>query len=163
MATDGHNTGRAQAGKSLPDLEHFATYCQEELGIDTTTPEWQGAAATVFCSLKSILAGARDNARERMALRKKEGKALNGEPGYGFRMIGRKGRRKKVPDPEERRVMAALVRWRREGYTFEEIYRHLRDYKVKTRAGREWSLKRIQRAYQAAVRTAMVPAGPDGG
>lgn len=57
--------------------------------------------------------------------------------------------------------MAALVRWRREGYTFEEMYRHLRDSKVKTRAGREWSLKRIQRAYQAAVRTGMVPAGPD--
>ncbi len=58
--------------------------------------------------------------------------------------------------------MAALVRWRREGYTFEEIYRHLRDYKVKTRTGREWSLKRIQQAYQAAVKTGMVPAGPGG-
>jgi hypothetical protein len=98
-----------------------------------------------------------------MALRKKEGKAVNGEPGYGFRMIGRRGRRKKVPDPEERRVMAALVRWRREGYTFEEIYRHLREYKVKTRAGREWSLKRIQRAYLAAVRTGTAAAVLDPG
>lgn len=69
-------------------------------------------------------------------------------PGYGWRYIRTKGgKRKRVPDEEERVVMQKIVKWKLAGSSWEEIYFHLLRYRVKTREGTEWSMQRVQRAF----------------
>ena len=75
----------------------------------------------------------------------------NGYAGYGFKLRGSKGRRTKVPDPKEQQVMRWIVEQRQAGSTWEAIYFDLLRRRERTRAGREWSVSRIRRAYGAEV------------
>lgn len=58
-----------------------------------------------------------------------------------------------VPDPDERAIMRQIVNWRSEDppYSWESIYWHLREQKVTTADGFEWSVGRIRRAYKAEL------------
>jgi hypothetical protein len=56
-----------------------------------------------------------------------------------------------------------IIRYRREGYSWGELYRHLRENGVLTAKGKPWSIMRIRRVYQAVVKGGMVPAGLHGG
>src|SRR5262249_27377526 len=75
----------------------------------------------------------------------------NGHPGYGFKLRGSKGRRTVVPDPKEQQVMRWIVEQRQAGWTWEAIYYDLLRRRERTRAGHEWSVSRIRRAYAAEV------------
>jgi DNA invertase Pin-like site-specific DNA recombinase len=82
--------------------------------------------------------------------RRAEGKLLNGSAGPGWRLVGRAGSRRKVPDLAERKVIRLIVGWRLASYTWESIWMCLIRRGVKTRAGMEWSVSRIKRAFAAA-------------
>jgi hypothetical protein len=75
----------------------------------------------------------------------------NGYAGYGFKLRGPKGHRTKVPDAKEQEVMRWIVEQRQAGWTWERIYFDLLRRKERTRAGHEWSVSRIRRAYAAEV------------
>jgi hypothetical protein len=75
----------------------------------------------------------------------------NGHPGYGFKLRGPKGHRTKVADLHEQQVMRWIVEQRQAGWTWERIYLDLSRRGERTRAGREWSVSRIRRAYAAEV------------
>jgi hypothetical protein len=75
----------------------------------------------------------------------------NGHAGYGFKLRGAKGRRTKVPDPKEQQVMRWIAEQRQAGWSWERIYLELAKRKERTRAGKEWSVSRIRRAYAAEV------------
>ena len=76
---------------------------------------------------------------------------MNGHAGYGFKLRGSKGRRTKVPDAKEQQVMRWIVEQRQTGWTWEAIYFDLLRRGESTRAGREWSVSRIRRAYTAEI------------
>jgi hypothetical protein len=71
----------------------------------------------------------------------------NQHPGYGFRLIGPPGRRRRVVDETERQVMARIVELRKLGKSWEQIAVELLQAKVVARTGREWSASRVRRAY----------------
>jgi hypothetical protein len=77
--------------------------------------------------------------------------STNGHAGYGFKLRGPKGRRTKVPDLKEQQIMRWIVEQRQAGSTWERIYLDLSRRGIRTRAGREWSVSRIRRAYAAEV------------
>jgi DNA invertase Pin-like site-specific DNA recombinase len=119
-----------------------------DLGLSPQTPEGRAVGAALRaladaerCTHKER--GAADFARRRM-----RGLPLNGTPGYGFRLVGPKGKRRPVPDPYARAVGAKIVEWKLKGWTFEAIYWHLRKHQVTRRGGRAWSLTGIRRAFE---------------
>ena len=86
-----------------------------------------------------------------MAMQKEKGKPVNGYAGYGYRWVGRRGNRTRVPDEKERQLMESIVRWRDvDKWSVEDVYHHLRREGIKTRRGTEWSRSRISRCYFAA-------------
>src|SRR5262245_9241031 len=135
-----------------------------KLGIDSLTDTEEGrlAAWALDWYLDLRRAWARERAQLAALQKRRQGRALNGYAGYGYKLVGPRGRRRKVPDPPEQRVIADIVRWRTEGYTWEAIYFHLLSNRVRHR-GKEWSLARIRRADAAAMSwatTAMHPRDP---
>jgi hypothetical protein len=71
--------------------------------------------------------------------------------GYGFKLRGAKGHRTKVRDEKEQWVIRWIAERRQAGWTWERIYLQLARRKERTRAGKEWSVSRIRRAYAAEV------------
>jgi DNA invertase Pin-like site-specific DNA recombinase len=91
-----------------------------------------------------------ERTREMKQYQKRHGLATNGHAGYGYKFVGGRGNKKRVPDPEERGVMAWIVKQHMQNYTWRDMYLALRDRGVKTRKGKEWSIARIRRACVAA-------------
>jgi hypothetical protein len=55
-------------------------------------------------------------------------------------------------DHEERRQMAAIVRYRMDGYSWDDIYFHFLTNKVRrTKGNKEWSRSAIRRAFFAEL------------
>jgi DNA invertase Pin-like site-specific DNA recombinase len=137
-----------------------------DLSLDTSTP-----TGDMVIKILSIVAewerrriGERSAAAVKIA--RQNGKAANGFAGYGFKYVGAKGNRRRVPDDEERAVMKGIVGWRLQGMAFDKIYFCLLGQGIKTKEGREWSLSRIYRAFQAelllmAKETTRLPANSD--
>jgi DNA invertase Pin-like site-specific DNA recombinase len=109
----------------------------------------------VFAEIERKLIAQRT--REALALRKRTGRAHSRYPGYGRKWERRwdpeqgKFVKVKVADPEERRVMRAIVQWKREGRGWDAITLHLERQKILTRDGRPWSRSRVMRAFQAEL------------
>jgi hypothetical protein len=72
--------------------------------------------------------------------------------GYGFMLVGPRGRRRLVPDEYTRDCGQKFLEWRRKGFSWASIYLHLWHHKVRTRDGREWSYGSIRRAVEAEQR-----------
>ena len=111
----------------------------------------------VFAELERKMISQRT--REALALRKRQGTANSRYPGYGFRWERRWDRemlkyvKHKVADPDERRVMREIVRWRLDGRSWDEIHQHLvYTLRLITKEGRPWTLSRIIRAFHAELR-----------
>jgi hypothetical protein len=92
--------------------------------------------------------------RATQALRERRLKGLRYTryPGYGYRWSGRRGHQRRVLDHQERRVMAAILRWVQEGASYFDIAGHLLISRITTAQGREWSPSRVRRAFLAAIR-----------
>ena len=73
----------------------------------------------------------------------------NQHPGYGFRLVGPPGHRRRVVDEQERQVMARIVELRTSGKSWEGIALELLRAKIVARTGQEWSVSRVRRAYLA--------------
>jgi hypothetical protein len=56
-----------------------------------------------------------------------------------------------VADLQEQQVMRWIVEQRQAGWTWARIYLDLSRRRERTRAGQEWSVSRIRRAYAAEV------------
>jgi hypothetical protein len=142
----------------LPDLMIFIQKC---FVIEPDTREWKVATQAwhVYTEAKQIWAA------ERLALKRAEGKMLNGEAGRGFKLTGRRGSRKRVPDPAARVLIDAITRWHEgEGLSFGVIRRRLLERGVLIR-GRRPSISWVRRAYWASVarQVGEAASGPDGG
>jgi len=121
-----------------------------DLNLDTSTP----TGDMVIKILSIVAEWERHRIGERTAaavkIARQNGKAANGFAGYGFKYVGAKGHRRRVADEEERGIMKGIVGWRLQGMSFEEIYFSLLG-QAKTKEGKEWSLSRIYRAFQAEL------------
>jgi DNA invertase Pin-like site-specific DNA recombinase len=95
----------------------------------------------------------RQRIREALAARKAQGRPVNRFAGHGFKWVRNgSGLKQRIADEHDRRVMARIVELRLENFTWENIYFELLKQQVKTSENREWSLSRIRRAYQAAMK-----------
>lgn len=89
-----------------------------------------------------------ERTREAMRHRKRNGGVVNQYPGYGMRLDGQKGHRRVAEDPNERKVIAAIVEMHDvRNMGFDEIYLVLLKSNIQTREQRSWSRSRIYRAY----------------
>jgi hypothetical protein len=102
-----------------------------------------------------------ERATQALRERRVKGVRYTRHAGYGFRWAGRHGHQRRVPDHEERRVMAAILRWWQEGCSYYDIARHLLLNRIKTGDGREWSPSRVRRAFLAAINSAIALGPPD--
>jgi len=127
-----------------------------ERGIDTSTD-----VGVLFLSILAWVGQVeknmiRERTRRAAAHRKKHNGCSNQHAGYGYRLDGQRGHRRKVADPTEREFMALIVQLKDEkGLTFEQIYWHFIKAGVRLKkAGKErtWSVSRIQRAYRAELK-----------
>src|SRR5262245_6542172 len=66
-----------------------------------------------------------EGALEAHARRKGAGKPVNQHVGHGFRLVGPRGRRRRIKDTYTREVGKLVVRWRLAGCTWEGIVLHL--------------------------------------
>jgi DNA invertase Pin-like site-specific DNA recombinase len=123
-----------------------------DLNLDTSTP-----TGDMVIKILSIVAewerrriGERTTAAVKLA--RQNGKAANGFAGYGFKYVGAKGHKRRVEDPAERDVMKRIVKARCDGCSWEGIYFDFLKQGIKTREGKEWSISRLYRAFQAELR-----------
>jgi DNA invertase Pin-like site-specific DNA recombinase len=95
--------------------------------------------------------------KEALALRKRKGHAHSRYPGYGRKWERRwdqeqgKFVKVKVADPDERRVMREIVRWKLERQGWDAITLRMERQKILTRAGTPWSRSRIIRAFRVEL------------
>jgi DNA invertase Pin-like site-specific DNA recombinase len=81
-------------------------------------------AEAVACLLGKLVAAGKEMRGETVAnairSRRCQGRPFRQAP-YGFRLTGRRGRRKLAANPEQRRVGRLILEWRLQGYTWEAI------------------------------------------
>lgn len=122
-----------------------------DCNVDTSTPIGELFLRILGCFADYERRLAAERTRDALKQRKAQGKPVNQYVGYGFRMVGRAGRRQREADPEERAVMRQIVAWRMQGHSFESIASHLFLSGIRTRKGTEWSRSRCQRAFNAEI------------
>jgi len=122
-----------------------------DLNLDTSTP----TGDMVIKILSIVAEWERRRIAERTAaavrIARQNGKAANGFAGYGFKYVGAKGHKRRVADPDERATMKRIVKSRCEGCSWEAIYFEFLQLGIKTKEGKEWSVSRIYRAFQAEL------------
>jgi DNA invertase Pin-like site-specific DNA recombinase len=123
-----------------------------DVNLDTSTPigDMVLKILAVVAEWERRRIGERSAAAVKIA--RERGAAANGFAGYGFKLIGAKGHKRRVADPEERATMKRVVKLRCDSWSWEAIYFDFLKQGIKTREGREWSLSRIYRAFQAELR-----------
>jgi DNA invertase Pin-like site-specific DNA recombinase len=122
-----------------------------DVNLDTSTPigDMVLKILAVVAEWERRRIGERTAAAVRMA--RQNGKAANGFAGYGFRYVGAKGQKRRVVDGEERATMKRIVKSRCDGCSWEAIYFEFLQLGIKTKEGKEWSVSRIYRAFQAEL------------
>ena len=68
-------------------------------------------------------------------------------PRIGYRYVGTPGKKKLVPAGDDRDVIDRIVEWHIAGSRFEDVACHLQRMNQKTFDGREWTLRRVQKAF----------------
>lgn len=122
-----------------------------DAGLDLGTEVGQMFAALL--SACGELESAHHAERIRIGQTKRAAKGLsNGRPHVGFKLVGRKGRRREVRDDYARACGAQFLKWREEGHTTVRIYHECIRQRIKDSKGKQWSLGAIQRAVEAERR-----------
>jgi DNA invertase Pin-like site-specific DNA recombinase len=124
-------------------------------------------APALSLAFRALLEAERSLARERgradFARRRRRGLALNGHAPPGFRYVGPRGKRRLVRDEYAGALARRLIEWRRQGWSWEQIYWHLREHRFTTRDGRAWSVTALRRLHDAErslrAREAVVQSG----
>lgn len=88
--------------------------------------------------------------RDAQVLRARLGLAI-GSPPYGFRNVGPFGRRRRVPDENQRALGKKIVEWKQKGYSWEDLYWHLRRSGIKNRAGQELTISAIRGLFRGEL------------
>lgn len=90
----------------------------------------------------------------RKALVRSSGKSLNQySAGYGWCWAtDARGNKHRVPNHEQRQVMALLIDWRDRGWEWRECHAELKARGVRSPHGRPYCLKSLLRLYRAGVR-----------
>lgn len=110
---------------------------------------------TAFAELERAFISERT--KDGLAAKKSQRVRHTRHAGYGFTWLRRKGadgkpERVRVSCPEEREVMAAIVRYRHDHQlTWPEIEAHLSKHNAFMKDGIRWDQSRIRRAYQAEL------------
>jgi DNA invertase Pin-like site-specific DNA recombinase len=120
--------------------------------VDSTTPEGRLALDLLKHFAQIERQRRAERTRSGNAKRKLNGKSTNGTAPYGFRLVGRRGFRRKIVDDYTRELGQTIVRWRLSGHSWESIYFHLIKHDVRTRDGREVSVGAIRRAFAGECR-----------
>jgi hypothetical protein len=88
--------------------------------------------------------------RQAHTTRKGAGRAPNQHAGFGFRLVGPRGRKRRVVDEVERRTMGRIIELRDSGCSWSQAAVRLMHDGV-TRNGREWSPSTVRRAHKAEL------------
>jgi site-specific DNA recombinase len=123
--------------------------------IDLGTPIGRALLHMMACFAELEKDMISERTSDTIKLLKRKGLAC-GRPAYGFKHkeIIRDGEKVNivVPDPEERAVMAMLANWRRQRWSYKQIYEKVNyELKLRTRDGKEWDPNRIRRAIKAEL------------
>lgn len=90
--------------------------------------------------------------RRAFATRRTRGKLLNGSAPPGYKIVGRKGQRRLVPDHNEQAAVEKIIQLTREGYSWWDTRQALIDLGIKDRRGKYWTIHRISKALKDATR-----------
>lgn len=86
-----------------------------------------------------------EGTRAGMAARKRQGLRWCHRPPVGVKWVGRKGRQRLVPDPDDAELAARVRAWREAGHTWLSIVYHLAEKGVRRRDGRPWRMDALKR------------------
>jgi len=73
-------------------------------------------------------------------------------PPIGFQWVGKPGKKVLAPAGRDREVIDNLMEWRVAGSNFEDIAVHLQKMGIKIHDGREWTLRRVRKAFEKELR-----------
>lgn len=135
-------------------------------GMDTSNPtgfmvaKMVGGMLAYFAEFESHMIGQRK--RDANAIARQQGRPTNHRVKPGWKLAGPPGKRRIVPDEEQRAVMRLIVDWHDAGASFREISKRLMAQRVfwkkpdrQARGGYSlelWDRQRCRRAYQEMVR-----------
>ena len=123
--------------------------------VDLGTPIGRALLQMMACFAELEKSMISERTSDTVKMLKRRGLAV-GRPALGFKheRVTRNGEKVHivVPDPEERAVMAMIVNWRKQKWSYQRIYEKLTyELKIRTRDGKEWDPNRIRRAFKAEI------------
>jgi DNA invertase Pin-like site-specific DNA recombinase len=162
LLQDGDHIGFAKADRAFRKLSDMAFCCEiwKEKGVRVHVLDWhidtRSAVGSLILGILSCVAEFErcriaERTQEALAVKRSKGQMWTRTPRYGFRVMKIGGVCRSVPDPEERRVMAWIVKEYLLGASWSDMYLHLAENRIRTRKGNEWSQKRIRRACAAEL------------
>jgi DNA invertase Pin-like site-specific DNA recombinase len=80
-----------------------------------------------------------------------EGRPLGRFPPYGFTFVGRGKARRLKPCQRERDIGRMIVRWRQDGFSWDQIVSYLMSNRIKTKTGGDYHKSVVQRHYAAEL------------
>jgi DNA invertase Pin-like site-specific DNA recombinase len=121
--------------------------------VDLGTPIGRALLQMMACFAELEKSMISERTSDTVKMLKRRGLAV-GRPPLGFKhaRMTRNGERVHVvvPDLDERAVMAMIASWRKQKWSYQQIYEKLTyELKIRTRDGKEWDPNRIRRAWKA--------------
>ena len=139
--------------------EQGVIYHALDLGIDSSTPSGQMIVQimAVFAEFERKIISVRT--KEALDILRQQGRRVGRTAPWGWKWRGKKANAVLVPDEPMREIGAHIVKWHNDGATFEHIYFHMRELKIKhpyaTRQNNDnggWCLQAIKNAYHGMLR-----------
>lgn len=119
-----------------------------DLDVDTRSPIGRLLLRLLAAVAEWEYEKIRERNRDVAAWRKSRGMPIGKpQPRIGYRYAGPPGKKKLVPAGDDRDVIDRIIEWHIAGSRFEDIACHLQKMNQKTFDGREWTLRRVQKAF----------------